>query len=103
MIKIKREFYSDVKTNLETDYDFIPFYIIENYLQPRTYNALYNDRTKVAYTLGDLLYMSDEELMKIRGFGNKSLEDINKFKNLLSEKYPETMQEIEHEKTKVRK
>ena len=92
-----------VKTNLETDYNFIPFYIIENYLQPRTYNALYNDRTKVAYTLGDLLYMSDEELMKIRGFGNKSLEDINKFKNLLSEKYPETMQEIEHEKTKVRK
>lgn len=92
-----------VKTNLETDYDFVPFYTIESYLQPRTYNALYNDRTKVAYTLGDLLYMSDEELMEVRGFGNKSLEDINKFKDLLSEKYPETMEEIEHEKTKVRK
>lgn len=92
-----------VKTNLETDYDYVPFDITESYLQPRTYNALYNNGTKVAYTLGDLLYMSDEELMKVRGFGYKSLEDINKFKDLLSEKYPETMEEIEHEKTKVRK
>lgn len=86
---------------LETDYDYVPFDITESYLQPRTYNALYN--RQIAYTLGDLLYMSDEQLMKIRGFGDKGLKDINKFKDLLSEKYPETMEEIEHEKTKVRK
>lgn len=92
-----------VKANMETDSEYIPFYITEDYLQPRTYNALYNKETKVADTLGDLLYMSDEELMEVRGFGAKSLEDINKFKDLLSEKYPETMEEIEHEKTKVRK
>lgn len=92
-----------VKTNLETDDDYVPFDITESYLQPRTYNALCNNGKKVAYTLGDLLYMSDKELMKVRGFGDKSLEDINRFKDLLSEKYPETMEEIEHEKTKVRK
>ena len=92
-----------VKTNIETGSEYIPFYITEDYLQPRTYNALYNKETKVANTLGDLLYMSDEELMEVRGLGAKSLEDINKFKDLLSEKYPETMEEIEYEKTKVRK
>lgn len=90
-----------VKTNLGTSFDYIPFEISEDYLQPRTFNALYNERTKVAYTLGDLLYMSDKALMEVRGFGAKSLEDINKFKELLSQNILKLWKKLNMKKQKL--
>ena len=54
-------------------------HIRELMLSPRTYNCL---MLAPIQTVGDVLARSDEDLLKIRNFGSKSLEEL---KSMLAE------------------
>ena len=72
---------------------------LEEYFEPRTFHV-FKKRLGLDYTLGKLLLLNKKRLYALRGFGDKAYHELEQFKDLLVEKFPDMEEHIKKDSVK---
>lgn len=72
---------------------------LEEYFEPRTFHV-FEKRLGLDYTLGKLLLLNKKRLYALRGFGDKAYHELEQFKDLLVEKFPDMEEHIKKDSVK---